>query len=52
MTKSFTEIIKLSNSSVKSFEIAEKRAKSIDRIKRDAARKERRVRISRMKESV
>jgi hypothetical protein len=51
MTKVFTEIIKLSDSSVKGFEIAEKNANSSARKKQDAARKERRNRLNKLRAS-
>ena len=45
MTKAFTEIIKLSDSSVKGFQVAEKDASSSVRKKQNIARKERRDRL-------
>jgi len=51
MTKVFTEIIKLSDSSVKGFEVAENSAKSLERKKQDIARKERRDRINKLRKS-
>ncbi|MDQ1340023.1 MAG: hypothetical protein QG567_1179 [Campylobacterota bacterium] len=46
MTKAFTEIIKLSDSSVKGFEVAEKNANSSARKEQETARKERRNRLN------
>ena len=46
MTKAFTEIIKLSDSSVKDFEVAEGNANSSARKKQETARKERRDRLN------
>ena len=51
MTKAFTEIIKLSDSSVKGFEVAEKSANSSTRKKQDSARKERRNRLNKLRAS-
>ena len=51
MTKEFTEIIKLSDSSVKGFEMAEKQAKSSKRLEQDIARKERRDRLNKLRAS-
>ena len=51
MTKVFTEIIKLSDSSVKGFEVAEKSAKSSVRKEQDTARKERRDRLNKLRAS-
>jgi len=51
MTTVFTEIIKLSDSSVKGFEIAENSAKSSQRKKQDIARREKRDRISKLRKS-
>ena len=51
MTKVFTEIIKLSDSSVKGFEVAEKNASSSARKKQDTARKERRDRLNKLRAS-
>ena len=51
MTKVFTEIIKLSDSSVQGFEVAEKNAKSSERKKQETARKERRDRVNKLRKS-
>ena len=51
MTKVFTEIIKLSDSSVKGFTSAEKNANSSTRKKQDTARKERRDRLNKLRAS-
>jgi hypothetical protein len=51
MTKAFTEIIKLSDSSVKGFEAAEKIASSSERKKQETARKERRDRLDKLRKS-
>jgi hypothetical protein len=51
MTKAFTEIIKLSDSSLKGFEISEKKANSSQRAKQDTARKERRYRLNKLRAS-
>ena len=51
MTKAFTEIIKLSDSSVKGFAIAEKNANSSTRKKQDSARQERRDRLNKLRAS-
>jgi len=51
MTKVFTEIIKLSDSSVKGFEIAESSAKSSERKAQDIARRARRDRINKLRKS-
>jgi len=51
MTKAFTEIIKLSDSSIKGFEVAEKQAKSSQREKQDIARRERRDRLNKLRAS-
>ena len=51
MSKVFTEIIKLLDSSVKGFEVAEKNANSSTRKKQVTARKERRDRLNKFRES-
>ena len=51
MTKAFTEIIKLSDSSVKGFEVAENNAKSSERKKQNSARIARRDRINKLRKS-
>ena len=51
MTKAFTEIIKLSDSSVKGFAVAEKNANSSARKEQNSARKERRDRLNKLRES-
>ena len=51
MTKAFTEIIKLSDSSVKGFEVAEKNANSSVRKEQETARKERRNRLNKLRAS-
>jgi len=51
MTKIFTEIIKLSDSSVKGFEVAEKNANSSKRQEQENSRKERRDRVSKLRAS-
>lgn len=51
MTKAFTEIIKLSDLSVKGFEVAEENASSLARKKQDTARKERRNRLNKLRAS-
>ena len=51
MTKAFTEIIKLSDSSVKGFAVAEKNANSPTRKEQDTARKERRDRLNKLRAS-
>lgn len=51
MTKAFTEIIKLSDSSVKSFELAEQNANSEKRKKQEAIRKARRDRLNKLRKS-
>ena len=51
MTKVFTEIIKLSDSSVKGFEVAEKNANSLKRQEQEKARNERRERVSKLRAS-
>jgi len=51
MTKAFTEIIKLSDSSVKGFEMAEESAHSSERKRQNIARKERRERINKLRAS-
>lgn len=51
MTKAFTEIIKLSDSSVKGFEMAEKNAHSSVRQRQETARKERRDRLNKLRAS-
>lgn len=51
MTKAFTEFIKLSDSSVKGFEVAEGNANSSARKKQEIARKERRDRLNKLRAS-
>ena len=51
MTKSFTEVIKLSDSSLESFKEAEYRSKSPERAKKVRERQQRRERIEKLRKT-